>query len=192
MLKVSEKTIYSLLQKDDIKGFEYLFNLYYRPLVLWVDTFLNDMQASEDLVQDFFVRFWEKKIYKKLYLGKFKSFLYTSIYHMTLNVLQKKDLLRKTYPLESLDKNWEEFDEQREVLLKGIEHEIEKLPNRSREVVIAVYLKGMKYREIATLLGISEVTVKTLLVLSLKRLRKVINVDNYILLVSFLSRNTRK
>ena len=108
---------------------------------------------------------------------------------MTLNVLQKKDLLRKTYPLESLDKNWEEFDEQREVLLKGIEHEIEKLPNRSREVVIAVYLKGMKYREIATLLGISEATVKTLLVLSLKRLRKVINIDNYILLVSFLSRN---
>lgn len=189
MLKVSEKTIYSLLQRSDIKGFEYLFNLYYHPLVLWVDTFLNNMQESEDLVQDFFIRLWEKEVYKKLQLGKIKSFLYTSVYHMTLNVLQKKDLLKKTYPLECLDKNWEEFDEQREVLLNGIEHEIDKLPSRSREVVIAVYLKGMKYREIATLLGISETTVKTLLVLSLKRLRKVVNVDSYILFISFLPRD---
>lgn len=34
---------------------EVLFNSYYRPLVLWADSFLGDIPAAEDLVQDFFV-----------------------------------------------------------------------------------------------------------------------------------------
>lgn len=180
-MQISEKTIFLLLQKDDIRGLEHLFNIYYRSLVLWVDTFINDIPFSEDLVQDFFIKMWEKKLYRKLLPGKAKGFLYTSLHHLALNALQKKDLLKQAYRLELFDRKWEDFDDQKETLLNEVEKEIEKLPHRSREVVVAVYLKGMRYRQIADILGISEATVKTLLVLSLKRLRRNLSPGKFIL-----------
>ena len=42
----------------------------------------------------------------------------------------------------------------------------------SREVIQCVYLKGMKYKEVAEELGISVATVNSLLVTALKKLRQ--------------------
>ncbi len=43
-----------------------LYDRFYNELVLWADTILNDMEEAEDLVQDFFVRLWEKKLNENL------------------------------------------------------------------------------------------------------------------------------
>lgn len=53
-MQLSEESICTLLKKRDPKGLECLFDQYYRPLVLWADTFLNNIQQAEDTVQDFF------------------------------------------------------------------------------------------------------------------------------------------
>ena len=47
--------ICDLLKNKDAKGMEFLFEEYYKPLVVWGDTFLNDVSRSEDLVQDFLI-----------------------------------------------------------------------------------------------------------------------------------------
>ena len=60
-----------------------------------------------------------------------------------------------------------------EEILQAMEEEIEKLPPRMREVLKAVYIDGLSYRETAEKFVISIATVKTLLVNALKRLRKV-------------------
>ena len=52
----SDNDICLLLRNRDVKGMELLFKEYYRPLVLWADTFLNNMSQAEDLIQDFFVK----------------------------------------------------------------------------------------------------------------------------------------
>ena len=54
--------ICDLLKNKDAKGMEFLFEEYYKPLVVWGDTFLNDVSRSEDLVQDFLIKLWEKRI----------------------------------------------------------------------------------------------------------------------------------
>ena len=52
-MQVDDKLICKLLVgHDDPRGMEVLFNSYYRPLVLWADSFLGDIPAAEDLVQD--------------------------------------------------------------------------------------------------------------------------------------------
>lgn len=50
------------MQRQDklMHSIDDLYDRYYDELVLWADTILNDMGAAEDLVQDFFVRLWEK------------------------------------------------------------------------------------------------------------------------------------
>ena len=45
------------------------------------------------------------------------------------------------------------------------------MPPKGREVVKCVYLKGMKYKEVAELMNVSVSTIKTHLVNSLKTLR---------------------
>ena len=51
----SDNDICLLLRNRDVKGMELLFKEYYRPFVLWADTFLNNMSQAEDLIQDFFI-----------------------------------------------------------------------------------------------------------------------------------------
>ena len=80
-MQIPDSTICSLLNQGEEKGMEYLFTRYYKPLVLWAASFLNNIPQSEDLVQDFFIRLWEKKAeYDKI--PDFFTLLY-AIWHLT-------------------------------------------------------------------------------------------------------------
>ena len=78
-MQIPDSTICSLLNQGEEKGMEYLFTRYYKPLVLWAASFLNNIPQSEDLVQDFFIRLWKKRTQTSLQATTFKSFLYTSV-----------------------------------------------------------------------------------------------------------------
>ena len=98
---------------------EYLFTRYYKPLVLWAASFLNNIPQSEDLVQDFFIRLWEKRTQTSLQATTFKSFLYTSVRNLAFDRMEKKDPLRHATDLKSSDKAWEEYDTLEEEVLPG-------------------------------------------------------------------------
>lgn len=171
-MHLSDKAICDLLKKGEIKDLEYLFQEYYKPLVLWADTFLNDIALSEDLVQEFFVKLWEKELLSGLTSDTLKSYLYTSVRNRAFNALSKKDTLRNTSDIAGNNRVWEEYDDWEEEVIRQVEEAVGKLPPRSREIVECVYLQGMKYKEVAEKFEISVSTVKTLLVNSLKTLRK--------------------
>lgn len=187
-MQVSEEVICSLLRQKKLEGLEMLFDAYYRPLVLWADTFLNHMQHSEDLVQDFFIKLWEKELYLKLEPGKTKAYLYTAVRNQALNRVSLQDPLRRAYDINSFSKAWEEYDNHREAILRKVEHEISKLPEQSRKIVHAVYIQGKRYKEVAEEFGISVATVKTLLVHSLRRLREESKKGNWLLFYFFICR----
>lgn len=85
-MKEKDIQICNLLRKRDAKGMKCLFDVYYRPLVVWSDTFLNDISLSEDLVQDFFIKLWESKSCEKLLASTLKSYLYISVRNLALNM----------------------------------------------------------------------------------------------------------
>ena len=114
---------------------EYLFTRYYKPLVLWAASFLNNIPQSEDLVQDFFIRLWEKRTQTSLQATTFKSFLYTSVRNLAFDRMEKKDPLRHATDLKSSDKAWEEYDTLEEEVLTRVKNEIDKLPERCRQIM---------------------------------------------------------
>ena len=59
---MDDDVIHKLLTANDPQGIELLFRRYYRPLVLRADSILNDIPASEDIVQNFFITFWKVTI----------------------------------------------------------------------------------------------------------------------------------
>jgi len=175
--------ICELLKTRDVKGLTSLFEVYYKPLVVWGATFLHDIDQSEDLVQDFFVKLWESKACEKLLPSTLKSYLYVSVRNLALNASMKTDPLRHACDLACFDEPWEEYDDFKEEIIYKVEKAIKELPERSREVVQCVYLKGMRYKEVAEMLNISVSTVNTLLVNALKKLRMVSKENENIILL---------
>ena len=102
----------------------------------------------------------------------FKSFLYTSVRNLAFDRMEKKDPLRHATDLKSSDKAWEEYDTLEEEVLARVKNEIDKLPERSRQIMQCIYLQGLHYKETAAKLGISIATVNTLLVNALKKIRQ--------------------
>ena len=109
-MQIPDDVICSLLKQHQTKGIDYMFDKYYRPLVLWAATFVNDIPKSEDLVQDFFVKLWEKDVGRTLLPETLKSFLYTSVHNLALDRLEKKDPLRDAVELIHGRRPWEEYD----------------------------------------------------------------------------------
>lgn len=170
-MQESDEKICLLLQNGKEEGIDLLFVKYYKSLVLWGDTFLNDIVRSEDIVQEFFVKLWEKHLITELRPDTLKYYLFTSVKNLSLNALERVDPLKRAYDVNLIDSPQVEYDDLTEELLCRVEREIEKLPPRSRDVVKAIYMEGLRYKEVADKFNISVATVKTLLVNALKKLR---------------------
>ncbi len=170
-METTDQYICELLASDNKQGMNLLFKKYFESLVIWADTFLDDMDMSKDLVQDFFVKIWRKKIYKNWNSEKLPSYLHVSVKNLAYNKLKKNDVLRHAEEIENFDRMYEEYQSNKEEIAQRIHDEIEKLPKRGREVIKCIYVRGMKYQEAADELSVSLSTVKTLLVRSLKTLR---------------------
>ena len=159
-----------------------LYDRFYNELVLWADTILNDMEEAEDLVQDFFVRLWEKKLNENLEGERVRSYLYVAVRNMAVRKVKDRSRIRRIPDISVVESVWENEDVMRDDMIDQVLKALDVLPPRSREVLECVHLKNMKYVEVAELLGISVATVKTLLVRSLKTLRGIVS-DTALLLV---------
>ena len=149
-MQIPDSTICSLLNQGEEKGMEYLFTRYYKPLVLWAASFLNNIPQSEDLVQDFFIRLWEKRTQTSLQATTFKSFLYTSVRNLAFDRMEKKSCAMLLI-WKSSDKAWEEYDTLEEEVLPGSNEMISfrKKPSTAQ----CIYLQGLHYKETAAKLA---------------------------------------
>lgn len=167
-----DRTICSLLARHDEKGMEHLFTRYYKSLVLWAASILDDLPKAEDLVQDFFIKLWTSGGGRELQPKTLKPFLYTSVRNLAYDRVEKKDPLKNAFDIQVFDREWEEYDPLQEELYSLLKREIEQLPERSREVVKCIYWEGLSYKQTADKLGVSVATVNTLLVNSMKKIRQ--------------------
>ena len=131
-----------------------LYDRFYNELVLWADTILNDMGEAEDLVQDFFVRLWEKKLNENL-VERVRSYLYVSVRNMAIRKVKDQGRIRRLPDVSVVERVWEDEDMVRDEMIDQVLKALDVLSPRSREVLECVHLKNMKYAEVAELLGIS-------------------------------------
>ncbi len=170
-----DQEICVMLSSMNQKGMELLFDAYYKPLVVWADTFLRDMNLAEDVVQDLFVSIWKDKVYLRFKPETLSSFLHVSVRNRCFKRIEKRDVFRNASVLDHVELVFEEYNERHDQLVSRVLEEMALLPERSREIMNCVFLEGLKYREVAERYGISVSTVKTLLGNSVKKLRERLN-----------------
>lgn len=169
-----EKAWLNKIKKGDQKAFEMLFHRYYRNLCLYATKILNNDKAAEEVVQNFFVKIWEKK--EEINIDtSLKNYLFKSVKNHCLNYI-KHNIIKENY---TKTKEWEnQKDADLEThffevdLAKKIEESINSLPAKRQEIFRLSRQDGLKYKEIAQKLNISVKTVEAQMGLAIKNLRE--------------------
>lgn len=150
------------------KDFESLFLYNFRPLCLYALHYLGEVDAAEDVVQECFMRLWEK-LEEGTAVDNRRAYLYMTVRNRCLDHLRKKGIptesLRPGDTYGIIDDDDAQERSQTEARMWTA---LDSLPPKCREVFILSKRDGMKYEEIAEELGLSVNTVRNQISKALK------------------------
>ncbi len=151
------------LQKSQVEAFDELYWKYHEPVYRNILKFTKNPDAADDLLQEVFVRLWEKRftIDEDQSVG---GWLFVVSYNLSINYSRKKlreqtahKKLIGTDPDHSLlPVGPGQYDEQYRLLQQAIEQ----LSPQKKRIVTLCKLEGKTYEEAAGELNISRNTVK--------------------------------
>ena len=143
--------------------FEKVFKQYFKALQNYAYTILNDLDIAEEMVQNVFLKIWEKrgKLPQDASIG---SYLYKSVYHESLNWL-RHEKVKFSHQQHTLYSMKDETDNAADrIKMKQLEEHLQKalndLPQQCRTIFQMSRFDELRYREIADELGISIKTVE--------------------------------
>jgi RNA polymerase sigma-70 factor (ECF subfamily) len=144
-------------------AFTMLFRKYYRDLVIFGGNFLHDKDLCEDIVQNLFLKLWTHR--EKLEIdSSFKSFLLRSVQNSCLDELRHRKVVQEHENYSGLMDPADHQDTEDYVLYSdlksSLDEAMEKLPVVCREAFQLNRFEGMKYKEIADRLHVSERTIE--------------------------------
>ncbi len=163
--------------RGDRKAFAILVQRYQSRLLNYFRQ-LGVYSDAEDLVQETFLRLFR---YRHHYspTAKFTTFLYMLARQIRV------DFFRKQYRLLQLKQDYKKEGVPEEAVAESgtnapdIEKILRMISEDMRQVVVLNIYHGMKYREIADILGIPEGTVKTRMFHALRKLREALSGDDH-------------
>ena len=158
-METVELQLLKQIKAGDEKAFRKLFYMYSDQLFIWAKQILQNREAAEDIVQDFFVGFWEKREILTVKTS-FSAYAYKSIYNASNKYLRDNERFVYGYDVvvDLIDDDVEEEDVNE--LLQLLQKAIDELPERCRKIFVMVTIERKKYAEVANLLDISVNTVK--------------------------------
>ena len=159
-----------------------LFNKCRIPFTTVANSYVHDAAVAEDLVNDSFVRLWEKR--NEIHTDNFEAYLFQILVHKCLDYLKSEQTQTKirqnihdtsyrmlTYEinsLESCDPGRLYASEVETLFRECIDH----MPSITREVFLANRFRNMTYQEIAEERGMSVRQVTSEMQTALQLLRR--------------------
>jgi RNA polymerase sigma-70 factor (ECF subfamily) len=186
---MSDEDLMRLCQEGDEGAFEVLFQRYEGQALSFINRLVGDQSRTEALGQEAFLRiFKDAKSYQ--YPRSFTTWFYTIVRNLCKNELR----WRSRHPTVSIEDNLNASSGSEDSPRVGdylqsagsnplddmvirerdqrLEKALEMLPDAEREVLILNRFQGLKYREIAEVVGVPVGTVRARIYSALERLRK--------------------
>lgn len=171
----SETELVSLLKSKDSKAFSYLYDNYAGSLYTVICQIIDDVEASNDVLQEVFINIWRRiETYDPV-----KGRLFTWMLNIARNA--SIDMVRsKSYQNSMKNQSLPEFDQQDitgsisaiNVDNIGFRKVLERLKKEHRVLIDLAYFKGYTHEEIAAIEDIPLGTVKTRIRNALIQLRE--------------------
>lgn len=168
------KDLISRIAQDDSLAFAKFYDLYYSKIFKFSGYFSTCGQTTKEIVSDVFYNLWLNR--KNLAnLENMDGYLYTAVKNQSLK--HKKNQERLCYDqLEDMRGDYYIETESPELLLIGselkklIDNSVNELPPKCRTVFLLIREEGLKYKEVAELMSISERTVQAHMVEAVKKM----------------------
>jgi RNA polymerase sigma-70 factor (ECF subfamily) len=178
---IKENALITIFKKDPSRAFKLLYLEYYSPLCLFATKFTQSSTISEEIVQDTFMKFWEKKEYKNIQKNLI-SYLYQIVRNNCLNYLKHEQIVNQYKEEVSSRLRWAEtyfslsHENGQSVILayeldEKIKKEIENLPEQCKKFFKLSRFEGLKNPEIAKKEGVTINTVQKQISIALTKLR---------------------
>ncbi|MGL5683094.1 MAG: RNA polymerase sigma-70 factor [Marinifilaceae bacterium] len=177
-----DKEILSLLTSSPEAGFRLLFESYHMRLCVYAVQITDSFSVAEDIVQDFFVHFWDKRYFLSV-KDNLRSYMFTAVHNACLSYMKQK----KVVPMDdavvlnleaTINCNYE-LEELREAERK-LNERLKLLPPQQLHAIQELIVKNRKYNDVAGELNISVNTLKTHLTRGLKKLREEYNLNMFV------------
>lgn len=172
----SDTALLEAMHRGDPEAFAVIYNSHRRWLLVAAISILHNEQEAEELVQEFFIDLWQKKLLQVAHIPTpeaLKNFLFVSLKNRCLNRLAKNDtrrrLMNRLLLSESITLPNRRIEN--EELKAQLDAAIHQLPPKQGQVFQMAYLDNKTHKEIAHEMQISENTVKKQMSLALKTLR---------------------
>jgi RNA polymerase sigma-70 factor (family 1) len=159
----------------EIHWFRKLFDDYYESVRNYIYYLSGDIGLSEDLVQDVFLKLWEKKPH--LEEKTVKPLLFTIARNLYFNQHKRKVLAFKfanSY-LERIERESPEFLFEMKEFDQKLQDAMGSLPEKCRTYFLLNRIDGLKYHEIAENMGVSEKAVEKQISKAMKILKEKLN-----------------
>ena len=160
----------------DMQLIEQLFRSEHKKLCNTANRILNDWDASQDIVQEVFIKFWNKRNEIKIETSA-PAYLLKAVINTCLNYLEsskRQFRLREDITAEQIaGLAYQESSalEEKELRIR-LEMAIERLPPKCKTIFVLCKYEGMKYQQIADHLSISIKTVENQMGIALQKLRE--------------------
>lgn len=158
---------------------ENLYSLFYQKLYAYAMGMLDDEDVAMDVVSGVMQTVWEdwNSESPKL-LNPSSAVLHTMVRNRCLDVLRRAKVKEKYVAMVEATTEFEDDEAVRdfEERIAEVRSAVNKLPEKTRNVLECTYYKKLSYRETAEWLGISEVTVKKHMMKAYKMLREMLKI----------------
>jgi len=175
LLASYESILLRKLKNDDQSAFTIIFTKYYPDLVRFSYGFTRNSDASEEIVQEVFLKLWENRNSMEIH-SSLKSFLLKTVQNRSIDSLRHASITHKYASLVLDHPILSENDTENYILFSELEnnfdHALEKIPVQYAEVFRMSRMETLNYQEIAAKLGISVRTVEVRIGKALSLLRE--------------------
>ena len=145
-------------------AFHDLFTRFRNYLVLFAMRRIDQFDAAEDIVQEVFIYLWTNRDNKKIYNSYqgLKAYLYELVQNKCTNYLKHKQVEDRyvSYVKTTGEETEGDYNLMQEEIYRELYMAVRELPEKCQRV-FELHLEGKKNDEIAEILGISVLTVKS-------------------------------
>lgn len=185
LLGTDQTMLLQRLKKDDASALKDIFQAFYPMVYRTIYRIVADQPLAEDLAQDVFMRFWEKR--QKIEVqGVLEAYIRRMAVNEALGYIRKN----KKISFEEITESHTEPTNNSEDLFLDNELEnqmhqaIESLPPKCKTVFVLSRFEELSHKEISEQLNISTKTVENQITKALKTLKNALK--NYLAMLLFL------
>ncbi|HKG04860.1 MAG TPA: RNA polymerase sigma-70 factor [Pedobacter sp.] len=168
----TDQELLALLKRGDDAALAEFYRRYWQPLYVSIFQILKDRQPSEDIIQEIFIKFWDKRESLEIQISV-KAYLFASCRYEVFRLIKTQKVREDIF--DSLHERLHEPSAygsmEHKELIAQINSIVDQLPDKCREVYKLSREENLSHKEIAERLGISTKTVENHITRALTQLR---------------------